>query len=107
MFFIRFLPPHALPPSPLLPSPPPALLPSLSEYLRKGLPKKKPKLDITVPVPLGIQAAAAGGVGVAGGMGGGVVSVGAAVIHTTKVGLVKRDRRTTEEVQLEIKRRKG
>jgi len=105
-----------------------------SEYSRKGVTKKRSEVDITAPViPINRHAAgsasssssssssssagaaagtAAGAEG--GGAAGGGIAPGSAVgvgngalLATTKVGLVKRDRRTTEDVERDIKRRKG
>ena len=87
-----------------------------SEYMRKSVTKRKSGIDVThsknlVPVAShAAAAAAAAAAGVAGADGtapGAIVGAGNVILTTTKVGLVKRDRRTTEEVELEIKRRKG
>ena len=87
-----------------------------SEYIRKSVAKRKSGIDVThsknlVPVAshaaAAAVAAAAGGAGADGTAPGAIVGVGNVILTTTKVGMVKRDRRTTEEVELEIKRRKG
>jgi hypothetical protein len=98
-----------------------------SEYSRKGFSKRRTEVDLTAPVipinrhPGGSSSSSSSSssAGAAAGAGDGGVSAGAvapgpavgvgngALLATTKVGLVKRDRRTTEEVERDIKRRKG